>query len=97
METTTGHLAPNRFDRRGELRATLKRIGALACLDLGERVGDLVALGLGKTADGLALRLEPKPGCPLFLRAHAEVCDDGMHVTPRHGTGQVRPVTKAPK
>jgi hypothetical protein len=36
-------------------------------------------LSLGKAADSLALRLEPKPGCALFLRAHAEVCDDGMH------------------
>jgi hypothetical protein len=33
-------------------------------------------LGLGKAADGIALRFKPKPRCALFPGAHPEVCDE---------------------
>jgi hypothetical protein len=49
-----------RLDRCGEFWAPIERIG--------ESVGDLVALGLGKAPDRLALSLQPEPGRALLLR-----------------------------
>jgi hypothetical protein len=41
-----------------QLRATIKRISALACLDLGKLLEDAHALGLGEACDGRALGLD---------------------------------------
>jgi hypothetical protein len=51
------------------MAAAMRAAPPLAGLDLGGRVDDLWALGLGKAVDGLALRFESEPGRTLFLRA----------------------------
>lgn len=64
------------FERGGELRAAIEGVGALAGLDLGERGGDLEALGGGEAGDGFALGVEPEPGFSLFLRRDPEIGDE---------------------
>jgi hypothetical protein len=55
--------------RAAFMAAAMRAAPPLAGLDLGGRVDDLWALGLGKAVDGLALRFESEPGRTLFLRA----------------------------
>ncbi len=68
LATTTGaFLAPGLFKGLCQHRTAIKRIGALAGLDLGESLNKGDALGLGKALDSVPLRFYAKARATLAL------------------------------
>jgi len=65
--------------RRGELGAAIKRVGALAGLDFGELRNDGEVLGFGEPLDGGALRLDPEARALLLPCGDTIVGNSAFH------------------
>src|SRR5262249_979621 len=60
-------------------RATIERICAFPCLNLGEGFDDPPTLGFREPPDSLVLGLKPEAGSALLLGANPQVSDHRLH------------------
>src|SRR5262249_39186965 len=68
------------FERGGQLRAAVERIGALPSLDLDEPFNDAEAFLGGEAVNGFGLGLQTQPALALPLGAYPAISDGVPHV-----------------